>query len=224
MKNPISLLKPVRDFIFPPLCLLCNESLTEERICRSCWGSFPPADPSHAAWKNLQRIVTREGVDDLFASFLFEKEGKLKDALHLLKYSEKRSIGLMFGREIGAHIAFADALVPVPLHRRKQRERGYNQSEWISLGIAETAKIPLNTSMLVRRKDTPTQTHLDSESRWENLRDAFESCPAVNGKNVILVDDVMTTGSTIAACARALKSLGAARVCAVAAAIATCDL
>lgn len=123
--------------------------------------------------------------------------------MHLGKVVEKQT-----------YAAEIDAIIPVPLHVMRLRERGYNQSEVICKGIASLVKAPILTSLVHRRKNTVSQTHLSSEERKLNVGDAFEieHSGGVEGKTFLLVDDVITTGSTVQAVARVLKEQGARKV------------
>ena len=169
-------------------------------------------------------------IADMLSCFLFEKEGTLQEIVHLLKYRGIKSIGVELGRIIGgcmildSRYKLADYLVPVPLHRIKQRERGYNQSEYLCKGISEVTHIPVHTSLLVRKKYTESQTQLNLDERRQNVGDAFivneKFVSDIEGKVFILVDDVITTGATINACARELRGCGAKAVFAISAALA----
>lgn len=228
-----SIVIPFRDFIYTPLCFVCNERLENdgERVCRECWSSFPLFNVGDPMWLELKKRFDQEGaVSDFLSCFYFEQEGKLQQVIHLLKYQGMKSMGVMLGREIGERIAkhllfsTADALIPVPLHKLKERERGYNQCEFLCKGIAEVTVIPIKANFISRTKYTKSQTQLNFEERRENVGDAFAVPPAslseIQRKTLILVDDVITTGSTINACAQELVAAGAKSVLAVSAAIA----
>jgi len=228
-----SIVTPLRDFIYPPVCFTCDQILKadEKTICLRCWSSFPSVERGHPAWDNLHLNLKAEGaIQDFISCYLFEKEGKLQEAIHLLKYQGMRSLGFQLGKEIGRRIqthesfSSADCLVPVPLHKLKQRERGYNQSELLCRGIAETTNIPVQPSAVLRNKYTTSQTQLNFEERKENVSNAFEVNAKLNhvlqGKTVILVDDVVTTGSTLNALAKELVRCGASRVLAASVALA----
>jgi len=141
-----------------------------------------------------------------------------------------KSLGVRLGKEIGNRIkacqtfSSADYLLPIPLHRLKQRERGYNQSEYICRGISEATGIPVGGSILYRTKYTKSQTQLNLGERRANVGDAFKVNPKfqseIRGKSFILVDDVITTGSTITACARELRTNGGRTILAVSVALA----
>ena len=224
---------PVRDFVYPPVCLICDRYLnkSEEYVCASCWKQFSAIDSSHPAWKEISEKLTLEGsIESLLSCFLFEKEGALQHAIHLLKYEGMRTLGVKLGREIGFRMLVnpefqkADGLIPIPLHALKRRERGYNQSEYICKGISEVTGIPVVSTFITRKKYTESQTQLNIDERRANVGDAFHidtKCDAqINGKRFILVDDVITTGSTITACANILLQHEASSVLAASVALA----
>jgi len=184
----------------------------------------PPAETKH---KN--ELQAAGYIHDLLSCYLFEQGGKLQDVVHLLKYQAMTSLGVRLGRDIGIKIlgnerfSRADYLIPVPLHKAKLRERGYNQSELICKGISEVTKIPIATDCIRRTRHTQTQTHLSLEERKQNVSGAFmvvtKHQNLLNGITVILVDDVITTGSTINECAKIILGGGVERVFAASAAI-----
>jgi ComF family protein len=168
-------------------------------------------------------------VSHFVAAWYFEREGPLRTLMHRLKYGGMTSIGLEFGRVLGSRVREAglgesDMIVPVPLHASRMRERGFNQCEYIARGVSAVTGCPLRTGVLRRTRFTPTQTPLGHGERRENLRDAFaltaHALRAVDGRTVLLVDDVVTTGATMRSCAGALHSAGARAVIACAVAIA----
>jgi ComF family protein len=173
--------------------------------------------------------LTASGVvDGLVSLYVFEKEGVFQVVVHNLKYGGVQELGLELGRRLGREIAEqgvrADAIVPVPLHRRKLRERGYNQAELIARGVSEISGTPVWSDLVRRKKYTKTQTTLTLNERRENMEDAFESTikrkGEVKGKTILLIDDVVTTGATIIGCARVLHASGAQRVIGASAALA----
>jgi ComF family protein len=168
-------------------------------------------------------------IDDLASAFYFEKEGTLQALIHQLKYDEMTVIGVEFGKHVAVAMArllekIPDAdVVPVPLHSVKQRERGYNQSYYIAQGVQIVTGLSVLPHLLRRAKNTPSQTHLNRDERWANVQDAFEIARGkmVRSSSYILIDDVITTGATIQACAHVLKEHGARRVYAASIALAT---
>jgi ComF family protein len=171
------------------------------------------------------RLLAEGVIDELVSLFVFEKEGPFQKIVHSLKYSGIQPLGIELGRRLGAVIQErgfqADALVPVPLHRRKLRERGYNQSLLIARGISEVLGTPIRAELVRRGRWTQTQTALSKEERQKNVENAFESDGTrLGGICVIVVDDVITTGATVEAVAHVLKSSGARLVVAASAALA----
>ncbi len=227
------LVAPVVDFIYPPVCLSCNTLLEQGRrlVCDRCWNSFRLIESDDQTLREVsERLAAGGNVERIFSCFLFEKEGALQDVVHALKYSGMKSLGRRLGQELGVRLlenqAFAEAdyLVPVPLHRTKRRERGYNQAEHICLGVADAAPIPVLPSLLVRTRYTQSQTKLTIGERAANVAGAFGIDPArrqlVKGRTLILVDDVITTGATIEACAAELRRAGVGVVLAASIALA----
>lgn len=220
--------KSFLDFVFPPICLSCKRPLLEDErhICRSCWTSVPLLNDNHPLYvQALERLLDSESVSGLVSPFVFEKNGVIQDLIHALKYEGFTSVGTLLGREIGRRLAglHIDFLVPVPLHRVKQRERGFNQAECIAAGISQVTGIPVRTDVLRRIRYTRTQTRLDMEQRRRNVSEAFALSDAQGngeGKTCLIVDDVMTTGATIIACAEALQKGGFATIVAASVALA----
>jgi len=220
-----SILEPFIKFVYPPICLACGGNLQENErlVCESCWQSIETVHAEDESYQQFLAKLTSDGIiSRLIAPFYFEKEGKLQSIIHGLKYQGYTSLGVKAGYKIGKlieatdNLPKADALLPVPLHPLKKRERGYNQSELICQGIEEVTGIPVRTDLLRRTKYTVSQTQLSFEERKENVGDAFEinekRREGITGKSFILVDDVITTGSTINACARELSNAGAKEI------------
>lgn len=222
------------DFLFPPVCLSCDASLEDGsvKICFTCWNSIARLSRSHPLYLDTKgKLTENKVVADLVSCYVFEKEGAFQKIAHELKYGGFQVLGVELGRRIGAAMnewqIRADVVIPIPLHRRKFRERGYNQAEAIARGIAEATSIPLQTNLIRRRKFTETQTQLNLEQRKENMEDAFElNANRTNEvkKNILLVDDVITTGATIVSCAQELLNAGAASIIAASAALAQKDV
>lgn len=233
MKFIRDVIHPVIDFIYPPVCNVCNHLVmrNELPVCESCWKTLTVVYSSHPTWIDLKlKFLNRGNVKDLISCYLFESEGKLQEIIHLLKYKDMKSIGIRLGRDLGKIIlsspvySSADYLVPVPLHRLKRRERGYNQSEFLCQGIIQIIPINFVPEFLKRIRYTQSQTKLNIHERIENVENAFEIHNPykrfVKDKSFIIVDDVITTGSTINACASKLVEYGAASVYAASAALA----
>lgn len=229
-------ISPVKDFIFPPLCFSCNNRLadTESRVCHTCWQSIEKIHPDdHTVHVMRERFLEDGSVNEFYSCYYFQEGGVFQKLVHSLKYDAITKFGIELGNHIGAtmkaqtDVYDIDAVVPVPLHKLKQRERGYNQSESLCQGISEVLHRPVALFLVKRLKNTVSQTHLSAQERNQNVGDAFEVSLVkrhlVQGKTLLIVDDVITTGSTIQSVARVLKNAGAARVIAASAAIAKLD-
>jgi len=209
-----SIIRPLTDFLFPPACLLCGGAVPEdELLCRECRGTVV-----EAAFGYVSPPRKIDHADSVF--ILLPYDDGCRRLIHALKYQGMPSVGLFLGELIGrkmtARVALPeDALVvPVPLHPSKLRERGYNQSERLARGFASFTGHTVSEECIARARKTPTQTALDENARRLNVRGAFRYVggKALEGRPVVLIDDVLTTGSTVSECARALKSGGAGTV------------
>ena len=218
-------LSPVLDFIYPPICFGCGGYLSalERLVCDRCWQGLEMVYSGDETFKEFARSVSAEGIiSRLVSPFYFEKDGKLQSVIHALKYQGYSSLGVKAGRLVGRlittdpEVSSSDFLIPVPLHPLKKRERGYNQSDFICRGIQEITGIPIRRDILHRWKYTVSQTQLSSTERIENVGDAFgvdkKKDEEITGKVFILVDDLITTRSTMNACAKELQKAGARRV------------
>jgi ComF family protein len=214
-------LQDFSSLIYPNLCICCNESLVkqEQHFCTRCAIGLPRTYYHLASMNPIEQLFWgRVKIENATSFFLFQKGSKYQKLLHHLKYRGNQDVGAVLGRMLGADCAEVnyfgdiDYIVPVPLHPRKKRKRGYNQSEAISEGLRVSLQKELIPTNLKRRYNSSTQTRKGRFERWENVRDLFvQKDPAIfEGKHILLVDDVVTTGSTLEACAQAvLKSEGA---------------
>jgi ComF family protein len=193
--------------------------------------SIACVDPSDRLYRRARARLAAGGAEvELIVPWYFDKDGPLQRLIHLLKYGGMTSIGAELGARLAetpvcGALSGADAIVPVPLHRAKFRERGYNQSAFIARGIASVTGQTILERALLRNRFTPSQTALGVPQRRANMPGAFSVPPRrrsdVGGKCILLVDDVITTGATLHACATALQSAGAVRIigCALALAL-----
>ena len=222
---------------FPAGCRICEKLLaraTRVPICDECLGSFEPV-PERACvvcGRPLDGFVTKPEeclVCPLCQEkrYAFERarsyglyQNALVRAVLLLKFERMEPLGDWFARRLAevvqreSEALTADVVVPVPLHRVREKERGYNQSDLLAKPLAKRLKLPHKAVLLVRTRPRPDKQILSLEERWESVRGAFATRPGsqVDKQRVLLVDDVMTTGATLDACARALLDGGAKSV------------
>ncbi len=226
-----SLTDPVLDFVYPPVCISCKSPLPDSahRVCGECWDSIARLSIVHPLYlETKQKLLAGGCVNDLVSSFVFEKEGAFQCIAHALKYSGYASIGRDLGLKLGKTVldwgVKGDLLIPIPLHKAKRRERGYNQAEQIACGVASITGMKVLPSAVSRVRHTQTQTQLNGEERKKNMEEAFSvnisQRRCIEGKVCVLIDDVITTGATISSCARELLKAGAGRVIAASAALA----
>ncbi len=205
-----TLVLPFVDFIYPPMCICCERRLrdTQRHVCTSCWNSLERVDFTGGLSLTHERLFGKDGAVTSCLSCFYFKEGiSMQRIIHSLKYQNRRSLGIELGRILGRLLSenpeflSAQIVIPVPLHRTKLRERGYNQCDFISRGACEATGQTVRTGLLLRRKNTISQTELSLEERRENVRDAFlvaEGCrDRVRGARILLIDDVITTGATL---------------------------
>lgn len=201
------------DFIYPNKCIVCKHFVghNDQTICSSCWGNFDEIPKQNM----VGDLLVNDGIDSAFSSWNF-KNG-FDDVIHSLKYSDMAKLGKELGYRLGKNITpedfqSIDSITAVPLHSVKYRDRGYNQAEWIGKGLADIWQIPFDKKILKRNRFTLSQTTLNKEERLANMANAFTVEKDVTGQSVLVVDDVLTTGSTTSACAKALKKAGATHV------------
>lgn len=200
--------------------------MLERYVCRPCWENLPLAPPPERLYNEL--LCTFPGdelaLSGLGALFALAEGSPPMELIYAVKYRGAFPLGRALGQALGAVLPQLvphqlDAVIPVPIHPARRRERGYNQAEAIAAGVAESCALPLLRDALCRRVATPSQTQLTAEQRRRNVLGAFAAgreAPVVRARTVLLVDDVVTTGSTLNSCALALLSLGARRVFAIA--------
>ncbi len=209
------------DLLVPLQCLGCQRE--GNLLCAQCRDALdklnPPyctvcAQPSPRSLCNWCRR-TPLAIDGIRAPYLMQ--GPIREAIHSLKYRSVRAIApelaQLLAQYMTRHRITGDLLVPVPLHSRRLRSRGYNQSALLAQELAKLTGLSVDERLVFRTRDAPPQVHEASrEQRRSNVEDSFQCNNGLAGESVILVDDVVTTGSTLSACAAALKDAGAASV------------
>ncbi|GAA4317622.1 ComF family protein [Compostibacter hankyongensis] len=213
----------VLQLFFPDSCPGCGETLRQHdaRICARCSARLPYTGFRGGTGNPVEKVFWgRTPVQAATAVFYFAKTGLLQKLVHDCKYRGRRDLALYLGGCMGkvlqedSSFGPVTLVVPVPLHRRRQRQRGYNQAALLAEGIAGVLCRPCASDVLRRTKNTGTQTRRSRTARWENMADAFAlSKPeAVAGAHILLVDDVLTTGATLDACAAVLSAAPGARL------------
>ena len=212
------------NLFFPNLCKICKRPLVEgeEQICLKCLCDLPHTGYHRQANNPVEQLfIGKDRIEYATAYLRYEKGGKVQSLIHSLKYHDNKELGYLLGRQIARElqadhspICTVDLLIPVPLHPRKKRQRGYNQSEWIARGIQSVTGIAIDTSSLSRIKRTESQTRKQRSERHKNVEGIFHpsNADALKNKHVLLLDDVITTGSTIGACAEAIKDIPGIRI------------
>lgn len=214
----LAFLDAIIGLFYPSVCAACGASLFkwEKLVCTRCRNLLPRTGYEFHEDNPLARMFYgKVPLKAVTACFFFFKEGKVQHLIHELKYKGNGDAGVFLGQELGKSIKEAplfqgiDFLIPVPLHPKREKERGYNQSLMIAKGMAEVLSIPIGEKYLVRSVNTATQTHKTKEERWENVKDIFvvRHPEQLEGKYVLLIDDVLTTGATLEACALKLSAI-----------------
>lgn len=220
----LSLLKDIFDLAYPHLCLGCEEEAIQphDLFCIHCESTITVTDfHLHDANEAVRRVLG--GVPIHFGSsmYRFFPGGIIQNLIHQIKYERQTYAALSLGRSYGKALSNVpklhnlDVIVPVPLHKKRQIKRGYNQSLFFARGLAESMRLKVDTSVIKRIKDTQTQTDMNKAERLENMSNAFQYYPRkldLTNKHVLFVDDVLTTGATILSCAEVLKSVPGVKV------------
>lgn len=200
------------ELFFPTLCVTCgNRLVTQEKfLCIDCWHDLPVNNfHFNAGNKVAQLFWGRVKIENATAFFAYNKGSNYQHLIHFIKYKGLKELGFETGRRFGTALSESpgfnsvDVIVPVPLHPKKQKIRGYNQCEWIANGISDTLGKPVSVNNLRRNLNTSTQTRKTRYERWENVENIFEVARPSEfaGKHILLIDDVVTTGSTLESCA-----------------------
>ena len=214
--KPISFWHRLLDLISPRLCVVCGHRLTvtEEVICARCNFHLPRTGFQHNAYENdMAKLFWGQiPIERATAFFYYEAHAETANILYELKYKDHPEIGEIFGRMFATEIKSAgffdgiDGIVPVPLAKKRQRQRGYNQSEEIAQGVSEITGLPIYNKVVKRIIFKGSQTNKGRWDRQENVERVFDliDAEAVSNKHLLLIDDVVTTGATCIACAKVL--------------------
>ena len=218
------------DFILPRFCCSCKTKLSvnQDTMCVDCLSKIQRSNSSRLKREFERKFLNNKIIREFYSPFVFEKDKELQHAIHALKYDKKFPVGIFLGKVLAAEIKSSktnwkfDLIIPIPLHQLKKAERGYNQAYYIAKGVGKIFKVKVSDRSVKRIKYTESQTTMNLNEREENISGAFKVKwnTQVRGKNILLLDDVITTGATISECGKILLEAGASKVYAASIAIA----
>lgn len=208
-------IKDIFYLFFPEVCLSCQQPLLqhEKCVCVPCRHDFPQTYFLNKPNNRLEKqFFGRVQIKEATALFHFYKKGKIQHLIHQLKYKRQEDIGLFFGEWLGVDLKNSerfkniDCIVPVPIHPKKEKVRGYNQLTKLGNEVGKLLKLPFIENELIRIENTNTQTYKGRIDRYLSVQNHFEIVDSklFEGKNILLIDDVITTGATIEACTNQL--------------------
>lgn len=209
----ISFWSRLLDLISPRLCVVCGDRLavTEETLCSKCYLHLPRTDFGHNLYENVMAKLFwgQIAIEKATALFYYEPHAETANILYELKYKNHPEIGVVMGRMMAKELKNSglfddiDDIVPVPLAKKRERQRGYNQSMELAKGVSEVTGLPIDNHIVRRTKFVGSQTQRGRWERNENVENVFELIDGnnISGKHLLLIDDVVTTGATIVACA-----------------------
>lgn len=211
----MKLLKDFFDLFYPNICANCKEQLlqNEKVICTFCRHDLPLTNFKSYTRNKVSSIFSgRITIEKAYALLFFRKQGITKNLIHDLKYKGNESVGVFFGNWIGEIVAknkefsTVDFIVPVPIHAKKKKVRGYNQVTKFGECLSMHLKVPLNEDVLIRQSATKTQTLKSRFERFNDLESKFSArnTSIFKEKHILIIDDVITTGATLEACAKEL--------------------
>lgn len=232
-RNKSNFLVELSDFFIPQFCEACERKLAanEKILCSDCKKHLTHTDKNLLQIEYERKFKNDASIDEFYSAFIFKVDTPIQKLLHKLKYKNKFRIGNFFGEELVGRFRneiekfSPDFIIPIPLHKLKKAMRGYNQSRYIAIGIGRQLGIKVNEKVLIRKKFTQTQTHLNAEERKLNIENAFviRKASKIKGKKIIIIDDVITTGATTREAAKVLKENGAEKIMALSVAIPELD-
>lgn len=219
---------------FPPVCAACGHYLEDEKegvLCEACMLFLPRTEQAAirenstemSLWGEARSRAAAKKVMHLerAAAFLFfEKDHPIRRVIHVMKYADRPEIGAALGRQAAIEMQYADffdeidVIIPIPLHKKRLRSRGYNQSEYIARGLSAITGIPVDTTHVTRERNTPKQALQGGEGRKTNVQNAFgvNHPEQLYHKHILLVDDLLTTGETMKACMKAMRTIRGAKI------------
>lgn len=214
----MNILKDIFNIFFPEVCLCCYEHLVtnETVICLSCRHDLPLTnfsfEKNNIVEKSFYGIIP---IENATALFYFLKKGKVQQLIHELKYNKQQQVGTFMGNWLGCELLESnrfnnvDYIIPVPLHRKKLKTRGYNQVTTFGKSLANKLAIEYNNTFLVKVSSTKTQTKKLRLDRFKNLQEQFivQNNSHLKNKHILLIDDIITTGATLESCCKAFEKI-----------------
>ena len=212
------ILSPLAHLFYPHICAGCGSDLLSETntLCMQCVYELPHSGYAAVEDNPVEKIFWgRIEITSAMAEFYFSKGTIVQSLIHQLKYKGNVRVGMLLGNMIGDSLLTSNrfndiaALIPMPLTKRKEHMRGYNQAEILCNGISEVTNIPIIKEVVIRMKATETQTKKRRGQRWENVEGSFcvINQEKLIGRHLLLVDDVITTGATLEACGKAILQI-----------------
>jgi len=222
MKTVQTFFEAFVQLFFPNLCPSCGQHLlNNQKLCFDCDSNLPRTN-FHLQKENsvTEKFYGRIEIENGSALFWFIKSGRVQQLIHQLKYRGNADIGIHMGYLHGEILSesedyrAADLIIPVPLHPKKEKQRGYNQSDMIAQGLSQSMTIPWQRDIIVRTEYTSSQTNKSNVERFENVKMAFSVIQPdlIKNKHILLVDDVLTTGATLEACISKLLEVEGCKV------------
>ncbi len=220
----MSLLDDIKDFFFPRQCICCGKILASEEdgVCLDCLSGLPYTGLLNSKGNEIERMFWGIFPIERAASlFYYSKGGSMAGVLHGMKYYKRKKLCRTMGRIMAVEMIDSgffngiDYVLPIPLHKERLKKRGYNQSEQLAVGISDITGIPLAAEAVIRTHNNATQTRKSGFERLSNVEGLFAltaNSACLEGKHVLVIDDVLTTGATISSCIDVLKDVKRIRI------------
>ncbi len=212
-------MRAVNHLLYPHICVGCGSDIIKDEnlLCLQCVDALPHTNFAIHSNNPVEKIFWgRLPLTAAMSEFYFAKGTLIQNLVHEFKYRGNKEVGTYLGAMMGISLQNTnrfrkiDAIVPLPLYADKEHKRGFNQATILCNGISETMNLPVITGNVIRKRFTETQTKKHRTERWKNVESSFEinNTAQLKGKNVLLVDDVVTTGATLEACGIEILNIG----------------